>query len=211
MARKPVDRRVQRTRMLLQDALIGMMIEKGYEATTVQDIIDRANVGRATFYAHFADKETLLTSRLEDLRVLLSRRQQQVLSAPGGLRERGLGFSLAMLEHARDHLPLYQAILGRESGAFVLQRIHRMMADLVDIDLKAIGFKSVAEPRALAVEYIAGAFMAVLIWWLEHNAKLPPLEVDGIFRRLVLQGLAPQLGAPPRLEGRASGRTPREA
>jgi hypothetical protein len=92
-----------------------------------------------------------MTSRLEDLRGLLSRQQQQVLATPGGLREGGLGFSLAMLEHARGHLPLYRAILGRESGTFVLQRIHRMMADLVEIDLKAIGLKSRADPRALAV------------------------------------------------------------
>src|SRR5881396_2641445 len=69
---KPPDRRVQRTRKLLQDALVSLMIEQGYEATTVQDIIDRANVGRATFYAHFADKETLLVSRLEDLRAMLA-------------------------------------------------------------------------------------------------------------------------------------------
>ena len=55
---KKMDRRVQRTRQLLQDALIAMVIEKGYDATTVQDIIDRANVGRATFYAHFPDKQT---------------------------------------------------------------------------------------------------------------------------------------------------------
>jgi AcrR family transcriptional regulator len=194
MAKKTLDRRIQRTRGLLQDALISMMIEKGYEATTVQDIIDRANVGRATFYAHFADKETLLTSRLEDLRLLLSQQQQQVLATPGGLRERGLGFSLAMLEHARGHLPLYRAILGRESGAFVLQRIHRMMADLVEVDLKAIGFNGGADPRALAVEYIAGAFMSVLSWWLEHGGKLPPEEVDRIFRRLVSEGLAPEVG-----------------
>src|SRR5881296_1080141 len=101
---KPLDRRVQRTRKLLQDALVSQMIEKGYEATTVQDIIDRANVGRATFYAHFADKETLLASRIEDLRAFLIERQRQAS---------GLGFSLAMLEHARDHLPLYAAIVGR--------------------------------------------------------------------------------------------------
>ena len=71
---KTVDRRVQRTRRLLQDALVATVIEKGYEAATVQDIIDRADVGRATFYAHFADKQTLLTSRLED----------QVLNSKGG-------------------------------------------------------------------------------------------------------------------------------
>src|SRR5438876_9754476 len=114
---KKMDRRVQRTRQLLQDALIAMVIEKGYDATTVQDIIDRANVGRATFYAHFPDKQTLLTSRLEDLRVLLTERRRQ---APGPL-----GFSRAMVEHARSHLALYRAVGARESGAVIVQLIHR--------------------------------------------------------------------------------------
>src|SRR5881296_2453910 len=62
------------------EALVSMMIEKGYDGTTVQDIVDRANVGRATFYAHFADKETLLVSRLEDLRAMLAQQQQQALT-----------------------------------------------------------------------------------------------------------------------------------
>src|SRR5437867_3441719 len=135
---KKIDRRVQRTRQLLQDALMAMMIEKGYEATTVQDIIDRANLGRATFYAHFADKETLLASRLEDLRAMLALRQQA-----GGV----LGFSLAMFEHARGHLSLYAAIVAKESGAFVLQRIHRTIADLAGLDLKAMAFRGTAEER----------------------------------------------------------------
>jgi AcrR family transcriptional regulator len=182
---KRPDRRVQRTRQLLQDALIAMMVEKGYEATTVQDIIDKANVGRATFYAHFADKETLLASRLEDLRAILLERQRQ---APG------LGYSLAMLEHARDHLPVYASIVGRESGGFVVQRIHGTIADLAALDLKALGFKGAPEQRSLAAQYIAGAFMAVLTWWLDQGAKVPPQEVDDIFRRLILRGLAAELG-----------------
>jgi AcrR family transcriptional regulator len=181
MAKRAPDRRVQRTRKLLQDALVSMMIEKGYDATTVQDIVDRANVGRATFYAHFADKETLLHSRLEDLRSHIAEQQRQV---PGRL-----GFSLAMLEHAHSNLSLWEAIGGRESGAFILQRIQRVVADLAARDLKALGFKGTAEHRALAVEYIAGAFMAVLSWWLDQGAKLPPTEVDALFRRLVMRGL----------------------
>ena len=190
MVKRATDRRVQRTRQLLQDALIAMMIEKGYEATTIQDIIDRANVGRATFYAHFADKETLLASRIEDLRAMLTQQQQQALATRGPVRERGLGFSLAMLEHARSHLPLYAMIVGQPSGAFVVQRIHRTIADLVALDLKGLGVKGTPEQRALATEYVAGAFMAVLTWWLDHGAKLPPQEVDLIVRRLVMQGLA---------------------
>lgn len=181
MAKKTQDRRVQRTRQRLQDALISMLIEKGYDATTVQDIIDRANVGRATFYAHFADMETLLFSRLEDLRGFINERQRQ---DPGNL-----AFSLVMLDHARSHLRLWEAIVSREGGAFVLQRIQRMIADLAAMDLKARAFKSTAPQRDLAAQYIAGAFVAVLSWWLDQGAKPPPTEVDAVFRHLVLRGL----------------------
>ena len=185
---KQTDRRVQRTRKLLQDALISMMIEKGYEATTVQHIIDRADVGRATFYAHFADKETLLISRLEDLRSFLSERQRQ---APGTL-----AFSLAMLEHARNHLPVWTAIVGRNSGAHVAQRIQQMIAELSAVDLRALSFKGTPAQRDLAGQFIAGAFMAVLIWWLGQGAQRPPDEVDALLRQLVMRGLAGEWGLP---------------
>lgn len=189
MAAKATDRRIQRTRKLLQDALHALMIEKGYEATTVQDVIDRANVGRSTFYAHFADKAMLLASSVEDLRVLLRQKQQDARSTGDGALAGGLGFSLAMLEHARGHLQLYGAIVGRDSGAFVTKRVHRVIAELVYDDLAAIDFGTAPARRELAAEYFAGAFMAVLTWWLEHGAEQPPTEVDAIFRRLVLHGL----------------------
>jgi len=186
VANKPQDRRVQRTRQLLQDALISMMIEKGYAATTVQDIIDRANVGRATFYAHFADKETLLHSRLEDLRSFIRERQ---LQQPGSL-----GFSLVMLEHAHSHFRLWESIASRGGGAVVLERIQRMIADLAALDVTALAFKGSAPQREVAAQYIAGAFVAVLRWWLDQGAKLPPTEVDAMFRRLVLRGLEGGVG-----------------
>ena len=59
------DRRVRRTRKLLQDAFISLVIEKGYEKTTIQDILDRADVGRSTFYVHYRDKEALLTANFD--------------------------------------------------------------------------------------------------------------------------------------------------
>lgn len=181
MAKKIPDRRIQRTRTLLQDALISMVVEKGYDATTVQDIVDRANVGRATFYAHFADKETLFHSRLEDLRSFIAEQQRQ---SPGKL-----GFSLVMLEHAHSNLAVWRAIAGRESGAFALQRIQRLIADLANGDLSADAFEGTAEQRELAVQYIAGAFMSVLTWWLERGGRPSPTTVDAAFRSLVFQGL----------------------
>src|SRR6186713_2598586 len=61
------DRRVSRTRRALKEALTDLILEKGYEAVTVQHVIDRADVGRSTFYAHFLDKDDLLMAILADL------------------------------------------------------------------------------------------------------------------------------------------------
>ena len=61
------DRRVGKTRKALKEALTDLILEKGYEAVTVQDVIDRADVGRSTFYAHFVDKDDLLMAILADL------------------------------------------------------------------------------------------------------------------------------------------------
>src|SRR5215471_7724311 len=83
-----VDRRIQRTRDVLHQALISLMIEKGYEVITVQDIIDRANVGRSTFYAHYVGKQDLLLSGLKNLSKNLLAHQRAALAQKRGLREK---------------------------------------------------------------------------------------------------------------------------
>ncbi|MGE5803244.1 MAG: TetR/AcrR family transcriptional regulator [Gemmatimonadota bacterium] len=181
MAKNTLDRRVQRTRRALQDALVAMMIEKGYEQTSVREIIERAKVGRATFYEHFADKETLLFSGLEDLRTGIRNQQR---AHPGTL-----SFSLALLEHARGHLPLWNAIVADDGDAFVLGRIQLMVADLAAIDLKALSFAGTEGHGELAAQCVAGAFVGLLRWWLSHGAATPPASVDAQFRDFVMRGL----------------------
>jgi AcrR family transcriptional regulator len=189
------DRRVRRTRTLLQNALTSLMIEKGYESITVQEIIERADVGRATFYAHFADKRTLLTSRLEDLRALLLRQQREVAAASGNAG-RALSFSRAMLEHASASLPVWRALAGRESGAFVLARIHEMLVELVRNDLVALGLTQRGQEREALVQYLTGGFIALMMWWLSDGAKLSVEEVDSRFGKLAMQGIAPFISTP---------------
>lgn len=182
MADRTIDRRIARTRALLQDALISLMTEQGYEQTTVQQIIDRANVGRATFYAHFPDKHTLLDSGLENLRVLLT--AERAKQTPDRLR-----FSLPMLEHARSHLPLYRSIARREAGGHVLQKIREIVADLIRDDLKALRLANTRDRAELAVQFLSGAFMAVMIWWMERGARESAQDVDAVFHGLVMHGL----------------------
>ncbi|RTM09235.1 MAG: TetR family transcriptional regulator [Hyphomicrobiales bacterium] len=78
MARRAIDRRVARTRATLQHALISLIPKKGYEAVTVEDICDAANVGRSTFYAHYTGKDDLKRRGLDEhLRALLAPRQKR--------------------------------------------------------------------------------------------------------------------------------------
>src|SRR5436190_12597876 len=93
--RETMDRRVQRTEDVLHQALISLMIEKGYEVITVQDIIDRANVGRSTFYTHYTGKQELLLRGLNNLSRNLLEQQRLVLGKKGSSRDRGFGFSIA--------------------------------------------------------------------------------------------------------------------
>jgi len=93
MAHAKLDRRVRRTRTAILRALISLMREKGYDAVTVTDIIDRADVGRSTFYTHFTDKSDVLDESLDGLRWFLRAHRD----TGGG---RLFAFSLAMLSSA---------------------------------------------------------------------------------------------------------------
>jgi AcrR family transcriptional regulator len=190
MAAKGVDRRVQRTRKLLQDALFALILEKGYEAVTIQDIIDRANVGRSTFYAHFVDKQELFLSRFEELRVFLA---QQAGSADQTVRT--FSFSRGMFEHAQSHLPLYRALVGKQSGAVVVRHMQQMIAGLVRDELAIfVPEDATPTPRELVVQYTVSAFMGLLIWWADHEAPYSAAQMDAIFQQLVLPGVLAGLG-----------------
>jgi AcrR family transcriptional regulator len=190
-AKRPIDRRVARTRAMLQKAHISLILEKGYEAITVEDICDAANVGRSTFYAHYTSKDDLMRSGLENLRRVLVDRQRDALATPGDIRHRSLGFSLTLFEHARDHIDLHRGLVG--GGAVALGIIRQILSDLVRDELTATVDKKSANaiPRELVVQYVVGAYMAVLTWWLEGGAKLPPQRIDAIFRRLATEGITP--------------------
>lgn len=179
-----VDRRVRRTRHALQHAFLRLIQERGYEATSIQDICAAANVARSTFYLHYRSKEELKRAGLEHLKGLL-------LTQPEGANSAGeahpLAFTLAMFEHAKDHLGLYRALVGNAGGSVALQTIRGILTELVQKD---IHLPKVVTANPYAVALIVGAFMEILTNWLDRGAKGDPREVDTIFRRCILYGVA---------------------
>src|SRR5713226_7645962 len=103
------DRRVRRTRESLHKALISLALEKNYDSITVQEVLDRADVGRSTFYVNFKSMYELLISGLDDLQITLnSAHQYQRTSAKRN--ERVIAFSSAMFDHANGYRNVYLAL-----------------------------------------------------------------------------------------------------
>src|SRR5512139_3575567 len=105
-----LDRRIERTRLALRNALILMLAEHSWDEINIRDLCAQANVGRSTFYLHFQGKEELLVSAFDDLRGWLAsqRSDEQPSNA--------LPFVRGLIEHADEQRQLFRIIIGRRSG-----------------------------------------------------------------------------------------------
>jgi len=177
------DRRSQRTRQALGDAFIELMMEKGYEAVTIKDIIERANVGRSTFYAHYADKEGLLASQFNRLIETL------IQHAPQEGTENNPFFpSLGLFQHVQQQWKLYR-ILSWESNSLHVQHLQKSVSERIEGRLSASG-RTFDAPIPVIANYMAGSLLSLLKWWLDNKMAYSPEQMDEMYRRLALAGIA---------------------
>jgi AcrR family transcriptional regulator len=186
------DRRVRRTRKLLHDAFLSLVIEKGYEKTTIQDILDRADVGRSTFYVHYRDKEALLTASFDGIRDQLER-ELAGITAEGPV---DVALPAALLfEHAYRNQRVYRALCGRLGGALVQRYPRRMIGDLLRKRLRPQFTHAGAEvPAEVAAEFYTSAALGLLVWWTDPDFCGDNTWLTGLYRKLA----APERFAPNR-------------
>jgi len=182
------DRRVRRTQGALRNALIGLIIERGWDGFSVQELCERADVGRSTFYMHYADKEEVLSGGLADV----GREIRAQLKRLGAGRP--LAFSRPLLDHAQEHLRVFRAMVGRRSSQLVRGKLRDLVLDLVREDVAAL--MSPGPRRDGTVAFLGGAFFEVLIWSLEARPPTTAEQADAIFQELAAPVLA--VAAPTR-------------
>lgn len=169
-----IDRRVARTRATLHHALLRLIVERGYEAISVQDICEAADIGRSTFYAHYTGKDDLKRSGLDHLKAALKGQAE------------GLGFTRALFDHGRGFVGHYQALkggLGAEVSRDALQSV------LFELVADALPPAATPFERDLRVRFVAGALISVLTWWLDRGAVESPEVMDALFHKLIEHGL----------------------
>jgi hypothetical protein len=135
----------------------------------------------------------LKRSGLKQLRELLVDQRSSTLVKREGIADRKFAFSLAMFEHANDYIGHYRALAGGRGGAVSLDTIRLMLSELVRDELATSAGRSSSTviPCEFVVQYVVGAYMAVLTWWLDNGAKLPPRQIDTMFRHLLTKGVTP--------------------
>lgn len=193
--RKTTDRRVGKTVGLLHQALGELIREKPYDEIVVKEILDRANVGRSTFYLHYRDKDDLLASAIH--RLLESVRVPIELQPIAGRDERIIAFSLPIFEHIHQHRQRAAAMMGARGRAIIHERLQRVVAERIARELREHfpEHKRSANriPVDLLEQFLASTFTLVLNWWVERQDPLPPKDAQALFRALSLPSLTATL------------------
>lgn len=198
------DRRVRRTRSALQAALLGLLADRSYTEITISEVIERADVGRSTFYAHYRDKDDLFADAIDVLRTDLA----SVDAPPGPGR---LSFSLPFLEHLDVNRALARTTLSSSADSPMMRDIERMLVGQVRAELRTWAPEAPASLIGQAAAAAVGAFLALVEQWLARAPAAEPRAVDVLFQGLVVPGLTATLAeaSAQRLGcAAASGRSP---
>ncbi len=191
------------TRKQLIQAAVELVLEKGYEAVTILDITDRADLGRGTFYIHFNDKEDILWSAIQDgLKETEAEAHRQFREAlPDQLEYYGY---LNIFRHADRNRALYRVMLGEQGSALLTGRVQAHLIDEYKRDITVLPgriYREFAVPEEILVQAVSGAVIQLVRWWLETPNNYSAEQMAG----LTYQALHHRL--PPKLDEAASHST----
>ncbi len=173
------DRRVRRTQKLLAKALITLTLTQGYESVTIRDITEQADIGYATFFRHYHDKDALLRDVadvvLADLYVLLP--------ATPDLSDTSIGVPL--FRYVQENDSVIRVLLSSRGSSNLLEHIidvtsQRILSENVPLPDSAI-------PPEIAAYHLVNSSIALIQWWLEHDMPYPPERMGIIFQQLIVQ------------------------
>lgn len=203
VSEKPIDRRTLRTRRRLRDALLSLTLEKGYDAVTVEDITDRADLGRTTFYLHFGDKETLFLSAIDNIANELVKQVDLSTWNSTDFNKSQQPVYLAF-RHAAANAQLYRLLLQSEVAKKATHRIRTVISESAKEYLGLLGTppaQAEHPPQAipagggvdaaylqLMADFFASSLLGVMTWWLENNMPTPPDEMAAFVLQMYLEG-----------------------
>lgn len=183
-----MDRRQQKTRAAIFSAFTSLLAEKSYSKITVQEIIDAANVGRTTFYAHFETKDDLLKELCEELfghiiGSAMDRTHTHGLYSDGSAPE---SVFCHLLQHLQENGKNIIALLSCESSEMFLRFFKDSLNELVRSQFINQNRKANTDiPEDFLINHISGSFVEMVLWWIKGHRKQMPEDLDRYFRAVI--------------------------
>lgn len=175
-----LDRRVKRTHKLLQEALVALTLEKGYDAVTIRDITERADVGYATFFRHYPDKQALLTAVLESMRD-----EFIVMLEPLAILHDPEKTGQLIFEYVQQNHDLCVVLLNSTDTMSLIRPMQEIGRQESGPILAAGGRGDI--PADVAASHLMSSLVMLIRWWLENGMPYSPQEMGRITAALVIR------------------------
>ena len=181
------DRRIRRTQKLLGEALIELVLEKGYKNITIQDVTDRADIGYRTFFRHYDGLDALFIEiaqeRVYELYDILDlpHAYDDVSDHIAISRESGI----TLFKHIRENPKIFRVLLLDDNLSFVLQPVMQMARKKNEELLRGLPSGNIDIP--IVANHIIAAIFGLMRWWLENDMPHPPERMGEIFTTLIIQ------------------------
>jgi AcrR family transcriptional regulator len=195
-----IDPRIERTREALRSALMALIEEKGFDTLSVQDITERARLNRATFYLHYRDKQDLLIRTSEAV-------FDRLVAEAGPIDRGNLAFQkppqqvVILFQHLAKHRDFYRVVLGKSGVPAFVARMREYLVTVTQLRMASL---HTLYPAAVPIlddlfisEYVAGALLGILIWWLDNNLPHSPEYMADRFGWLSVAGTYRMMGIEP--------------
>ena len=183
-----MDRRQQKTRMAIFSAFSALLAEKPYNKITVQEIINTANVGRTTFYAHFETKDDLLRALCEELFGHIINSAIDCTDTHGLYSDDSAPESVFchLLQHLQKSDSNILGLLSCQNSEIFLRHFKNSLNDLVRSQfVERRRMKNAQIPQDFLINHISGSFVEMVLWWIKGRMKQTPEELDGYFRAVI--------------------------
>ena len=188
MSKKPypsqVDPRVRRTRRMLRDALISLILEKDFASISIKEITERAEVAYITFFRHFESLDQLLmevlneglAELLEHIETLAKQSENTALETEGRL----------IFEYIEQKADLFRILLKSQSVTRVRKKVVRNIAAIFQKACLPLARSGNPLATAIMSNHIATSLLALIEWWLDNKMTPPPPQMGKVYKSLII-------------------------
>jgi len=179
-----VDPRVKRTRRLLRDALVSLILEKDFASISIKEITERAEVAYITFFRHFESLDQLLMEILDDglgelqdhIETLAKQSETSALETEGRL----------IFEYIGQKADLFRILFKSQSVTRVRKKVVQNIAAIFQKSCLPLARSGNPTATAILSNHIATSLLALIEWWLDNNMKPAPTQMGKVYKSLII-------------------------